>query len=80
MQSRFRACGICPLDPNEPLSKLPSFDVSQSNSSLNETLIELLKKNRRSDREKQKPTRGKKFPNLRRSSTMSLTMLEEHAM
>ena len=80
MQSRFTACGICPLNPNEPLSKLPSLDVSESNSSLNETLIDLLKKNRGCDGEKQKRTHGKKFPNLGRSSTMSLTMLEEHAI
>ena len=43
-----------PLDPNEPLSKLPSLDVSESNSLLNETLIDLLKKNRCFDSEKQK--------------------------
>ena len=54
LQSGFRACGICPLDPNEPLSKLPSLDVSESNSLLNETLIDLLKKNRCFDSEKQK--------------------------
>ena len=53
LQSGFRACGICPLDPNEPLSKLPSLDVTESNSSLNETLIDLLKKNRGFDSEKQ---------------------------
>ena len=40
LQSGFRAYGICPLDLNEPLSKLPSLDVSESNSSLNETLID----------------------------------------
>ena len=53
LQSGFRACGICPLDHNEPLSKLPSHNsyVSKSNSSLNETLIDLLKKNHRCDRE-----------------------------
>ena len=54
LQSGFRACGICPLDPSEPLFKLPSLDVSESNSSLNETLIDLLKKNRGFDSEKQK--------------------------
>ena len=26
LQSGFRACGICPLDRNEPLSKLPTQD------------------------------------------------------
>ena len=56
LQSGFRALGIYPLDRNEPLPKLPSHDsyVSKSNSSLNETLIDLLKKNCGCDREKQK--------------------------
>ena len=78
LQSRFRACGICPLDPNEPLSKLPSLDVSESNSSLNETLIELLKKNRGFDSEKQKRTHGKKI--YKPGEVLSPTMFEEHAM
>ena len=78
LQSRFRACGICPLDPNEPLSKLPSLDVSESNSSLNESLIDLLKKNYGCDREKQKRTCGEKISRPR--EVLSSTMLEEHAM
>ena len=78
LQSGFRACGICPLDPNEPLSKLPSLDVSESNSSLNETLIDLLKKNRSFDSEKQKRTRGKQIS--KPGEVLSSTMFEEHAM
>ena len=77
-QSGFRACGICPLDPNEPLSQLPSLDVSESNSLLNETLIDLLKKNRGFDSEKQKQTCGKKIS--KPGEVLSSTMFEEHAM
>ena len=47
MQSGFRVSGICPLYSKEPLAKLPSYYsfVSESILSLNETLIDLLKKN-----------------------------------
>ena len=48
LQSGFGACGIHPLQHSEPLSRLPSMtllNVSESNSSLNETLIGLLKNN-----------------------------------
>ena len=76
LQSGFRVCGICPLDPNEPLSKLPSLDVSESNSSLNETLIDLLKKNCGFDSKKQ--TCGKKVS--KPGKVLSSTMFEEHAM
>ena len=46
LQSGFRACGIHPLQRSEPLSRLPnttSLNVSESNSSLNEPIIGLLK-------------------------------------
>ena len=48
LQSGFRVCGIHPLQCSEPLQRLPSttsLNVSESNSSLNETLIGLLKNN-----------------------------------
>ena len=40
VHSGFRVCGVCPLDRNEPLSKLPILDsfISENNSLLNETL------------------------------------------
>ena len=63
LQSGFRACGIHPLQRSEPLSKLPSttsLNVSESNSSLNETLIGLLKNNRGCG-EKKRQRRGKKI-------------------
>ena len=63
LQSGFRACGIHPLQHSEPLSKLPSttsLNVSESNSSLNETLIGLLKNNRGCG-EKKRQRRGKKI-------------------
>ena len=64
----FRACWICPLDRSEPLSKLPTQDsfISECNSLLNETLIDLLKKNPGCERENQKWTHRKKLANLGR--------------
>ena len=75
LQSWFRACGICPLDCSEPLYKLPSDNsyVSESNSWLNETLIDLSKKNCGCGRENQKQTRRKKI--AKPGEVLSLTML-----
>ena len=80
LQSWFRACGICPLDCSEPLYKLPSDNsyVSESNSWLNETLIDLSKKNCGCGRENQKQTRRKKI--AKPGEVLSLTMFEQHAM
>ena len=60
--------------------KLPTQDtfISESNSSLNETLIDLLKKNCGCDRENQKQTHGKKM--AKPGEVLSLTMLEQHVM
>ena len=60
-QSGFRTTGIFPLNRQEPLSRLPSpiLDVSESNVSMNETLIGLLRHNRGSG-DRQKRSRGKK--------------------
>ena len=62
LESGFRTTGIFPLNRQEPLSRLPSpiLDVSESNVSMNETLIGLLRENRGSD-ERQKWSRGKKL-------------------
>ena len=61
-ESGFQTMGIFPLNRQEPLSRLPSpiLDVSESNVSMNETLIGLLRENRGSD-ERQKWSRGKKL-------------------
>ena len=63
LESRFQTMGIFPLNHQEPLSRLPSpiLDVSESNVSMNETLIGLLRENQRSG-ERQKRSRGKKLP------------------
>ena len=62
LESGFRTTGIFPLDRQEPLSRLPSpiVDVSESNVSMNETLIGLLGENR-GHGEGQKQSRGKKL-------------------
>ena len=62
MKSGFQTMGIFPLNRQEPLSRLPSPipDVSESNVSMNETLIGLLRENRGSG-EKPKRSRGEKL-------------------
>ena len=62
MKSGFQTMGIFPLNRQQPLSRLPSpiLDVSESNVSMNETLIGLLRENRGSG-EKPKQSRGKKL-------------------
>ena len=63
LESGFQTAGIFPLNRQEPLSRLPSpiLDVSESNVSMNETLIGLLRENQGSGG-RQKRSRGKKFP------------------
>ena len=63
LESGFRTTGIFPLNRQEPLSRLPSpiLDVSESNISMNKTLIGLLRENRGSG-ERQKWARGNKLP------------------
>ena len=80
LQSGFRACGICPLDCNELLSRLPHRDsyAGKSNSSLNENLIDLLKENHDYGGENQKWTCREKI--VKSGEVLSLTMLEQHVM
>ena len=61
-ESGFQTMGIFPLNRQEPLSRLlsPILDVSESNVSMNETLIGLLRENQGSG-ERQKWSRGKKL-------------------
>lgn len=62
--SGFRACGLYPLDRNEVLRKLPeyrSLDQSEVRSSLNDSLIELLK-GVRGQKDADQKKRGKKLP------------------
>ena len=64
--SGFRTCSIWPLNSNSVLDRLPEKQADNSspeetNISLNETLIELLKENRGHSKG-QKESRGKKVP------------------
>ena len=68
LQSGFRAYGIHPLQCSEPLLRLPSttsLNVSESNSSLNKTLIGLLKNNRGCGEKKRQRRGGKDCPTRR---------------
>ena len=80
MQSGFRVSGICPLYSKEPLAKLPSYYsfVSESILSLNETLIDLLKKNQGCGGENGKWTHWKET--TKHGEMLSLPMFEQHAM
>ena len=77
LESGFRTTGIFPLNRQEPLSRLPSpiLDVSESNISMNKTLIGLLRENRGSG-ERQKRSRGKKPGELMSSETLMGTSNE----
>ena len=65
LKNGFRACGIHPLNRNQVLQKMPEFitnlPADEANSSINDSLIELLKEYRGSG-EQQKKKRGKKQP------------------
>ena len=68
LQSGFRAYGIHPLQCSEPLLRLPSttsLNVSERNSSLNKTLIGLLKNNRGCGEKKRQRRGGKDCPTRR---------------
>ena len=64
LKSGFRTCGLYPLDRNEVLQKLPDYqnlNELEANSTLNDSLIELLKEYCEG-KEEEKKKRGKKIP------------------
>ena len=62
LQSAFRATGICPIDPQVVLRKLPSETNTTSGRVLDESLLEFLKKTRGYNSNRIRHQRGKKIP------------------
>ena len=62
LQSAFRATGICPIDPQVVLRKLPSETNTTSGRVLKESLLEFLKETRGYNSNRIRHQRGKKNP------------------
>ncbi|XP_050306284.1 uncharacterized protein LOC126743298 [Anthonomus grandis grandis] len=62
LKSEFRATGICPYDPQQPLSKLPKTPIDASTSDiLNDSLLEFLQETRGQSSTNPKRKRGRKI-------------------